>query len=86
MAILQKKRTKNAQQTTLHPLKRSIMYQILSFCLKKQDLEFKMCLPTSATGSSECPGEVTEAQTVIKMVPNCSPISQEQIETLISKI
>ena len=36
MAILQKKRSKNAQQTTLHPLKRSIMYQILSFCLKNR--------------------------------------------------
>ena len=46
------------------------------------DLEFKMCLPTSAMGL----GEVMEAQTVVKMLPDCSPVPQEQIETLISKI
>ena len=45
-----------------------------------------MCLPTSATGPSECPEEVMEAQTVIKMSLDCSTISQEQTETLISKI
>ena len=50
------------------------------------DLEFKMCLMTSVTGSSEGPGEAMEAQTVIKMLPTCSPMSQEQIETLKSKI
>ena len=52
---------------------------------KKLDLEFKMCLQTSTTGSSEGPGEVVEAQTVFKMLPNCSPMSQEQIENLTSK-
>ena len=31
-------------------------------------------------------GEVVEAQSVIKMLPNCSPMSQEQIETLTFKI
>ena len=45
-----------------------------------------MCLPTSATGTSGGPGDVLDAQTVIKMWPDCSPMSQEQIETLISKI
>ena len=45
-----------------------------------------MCLQTSATGSSGGPGKVVEAQTVFKMLPNCSPTSQEQIETLVSKI
>ena len=50
------------------------------------DLEFKVCLLTSTTGSSEGPGEAMEAQTVIKMLPTCSTMSQEQIETLISKI
>ena len=45
-----------------------------------------MRLLTSAFGSSEGPGKVVEAQTFIKIVPNCSPMLQEQIETLISKI
>ena len=45
-----------------------------------------MWLPTSATWSCEGPGEFVKAQTVIKMLPNCSPMSHEQIETLISKI
>ena len=64
----------------------STMSQILLFCFLKMDLEFKVCLLTSATGSSEGPGEAMEAQTVIKMLPTCSTMSQEQIETLISKI
>ena len=45
-----------------------------------------MCLPTSASGTLEGPEEVLETQIVIKMLPECSPMSQEQIETLISKI
>ena len=46
-----------------------------------------MSLLTSATGSSEGPEEVLDAQTAIKMLPDfCSPMSQEQIETLIAKI
>ena len=45
-----------------------------------------MCLLTSATGSYEGPGEGMGAQTILKMLPTCSPMSQEQIETLISKI
>ena len=45
-----------------------------------------MCQLTSATGSSEGPGKVVEAQDFFKMLPNCSPMCQEQIETLISKI
>ena len=53
---------------------------------KKLDLEFKMCLPTSASGTLEGPEEVLETQIVIKMLPECSPMSQQQIETLISKI
>ena len=51
------------------------MSQILLFCFLKMDLEFKVCLLTSATGSSEGPGEAMEAQTVIKMLPTCSTIS-----------
>ena len=39
-----------------------------------------------STGSSEGPGEVMESQTAVKMLPDCSPMSQEQIKTLISKI
>ena len=34
-----------------------------------------MCLPTSSEG----PIEVVEAQTVMKMLPNCIPMSQKQI-------
>ena len=45
-----------------------------------------MCLPTSTTASSEGPGDVMEAQTAVKTLPDCSPMSQVQIETLISKI
>ena len=44
-----------------------------------------MCLPTSASGTLEGPEEVLETQIVMKMLPECSPMSQEQIETLISK-
>ena len=62
------------------------MSQILLFCLKNRDLVFKMSLLTYATGSSDCPGEVLDAQTVIKILPDCSLMSQEQIEALISKI
>ena len=40
----------------------------------------------STTGPSKDHGEVLNAQTVIKMWPDCSPMSQELIETLISKI
>ena len=45
-----------------------------------------MYLPTSATGSSGGAGEAMETQTVVKILPDCSPMSQEQIETLIFKI
>ena len=45
-----------------------------------------MSMLTSVTGSSEDLGEVLDAQTVIKILQDCSPMSQEQIETLISKI
>ena len=45
-----------------------------------------MCLLTSATGTSDDPGEVLKTQIVIKMLPDCRPMSQGQIETLISKI
>ena len=45
-----------------------------------------MCLLTSATGTLEGPGEVLETQIVIKMLPDCTPMSQEKIETLIIKI
>ena len=44
----------------------------MSQILKELDLEFKLWLPISTTGSSEGPGEVVEAQTVIKMLPNVS--------------
>ena len=52
-----------------------------SYFAEKLDLEFKMCLPTSSEG----PIEVVEAQTVMKMLPNCIPMSQKQIENLITK-
>ena len=38
--------------------------------VKKLDLEFKMCPPTFASGSSEACGEVLDAQTVIKFYQN----------------
>ena len=41
-----------------------------------------MCPPTSTTASSEAPGDVIEAQTAVKTLPDCSPMSQKQIETL----
>ena len=55
-------------------------------CLGYWDLEFKMSLLTSVTGSSDGPGEILDALTVIKMLQDFSPMSQEQIETLISNI
>ena len=42
---------------------------------KKLDLEFKMDLPMSTTGPSKDLGELLEAQTFIKMLPDCSPMS-----------
>ena len=38
-----------------------------------------MCLLTYATGSSEGPGKVVEAQTFIKMLPNCCPMSPRRL-------
>ena len=42
---------------------------------KKLDFEFKMGLPMSTTGPSKDLGELLEAQTFIKMLPDCSPMS-----------
>ena len=36
-----------------------------------------MSPPTSTTRSSEVPEEVMEVQTAVKMLPDCSPMSQE---------
>ena len=58
------------------------MSQILLFYLKNWIWNIKCScqhLPLS-------PPRVVETQTVIKMWPDCSPMSQEQIETLIFKI
>ena len=57
-----------------------------SYFVQKLDLEFKMCLLTSATGSSGGPGKVVEADTFIKMLTNCCLMSQKKIKTLISKM
>ena len=57
-----------------------------SYFVKKLDLAFKMCLPMSTTGPSKDLGDVLNAQIVIKIWPDCSPMSQELKETLISKI